>query len=187
MNVKDPYEGPAFSLKNRMGRALWQVACLVLFRFSPRPFHGWRAFLLRRFGAQLGAHCHIYPGAKIWAPWNLVCEDHAAIADGVIVYNPSKVFLGSHSIVSQEAYLCGATHDYNSPEFPLISGPISIHAYAWVCARATVQANLTLGEGSILALGAVATRSLEPWTIYAGVPAKKIKSRVNVTLDSAQP
>ncbi|HEY9825446.1 MAG TPA: hypothetical protein V6D19_08365 [Stenomitos sp.] len=100
-----------------------------------------------------------------------------AIADEAIIYNPSLVFLGSHSIVSQQAYLCGASHDYNDPTFPLISAPIYMEAYSWVCARATVQMGVTLAEGSILGLGSIATKNLESWTIYAGIPAKKIKSR----------
>jgi putative colanic acid biosynthesis acetyltransferase WcaF len=86
--------------------------------------------------------------------------------------------LGTHSIVSQEAYLCGATHDYEDPAFPLIASEISVGSYAWICARATVQPGVAIGEGAVLALGSVATRNLEPWTVYAGVPARKIKARV---------
>jgi putative colanic acid biosynthesis acetyltransferase WcaF len=110
-------------------------------------------------------------------PWNLVCEDASAIADEAIVYNARPVFLGSHSVVSQQAYLCGASHDYNDPTFPLVSAPIRIEAYSWICARATVQMGVTVGEGAILALGAVATCDLEPWGIYAGLPARKVKER----------
>jgi putative colanic acid biosynthesis acetyltransferase WcaF len=86
--------------------------------------------------------------------------------------------MGSHAIVSQQAYLCGATHDYEDPAFRLIASPITLGAYSWVCARATVQPGVNLGEGAVLALGSVATRHLEPWTVYGGVPARKIKARV---------
>lgn len=59
----------------------------------------------------------------------------------------------------------------------MISAPIVVEKYAWICARATVQMGVTISEGAILGLGAVATKDLEPWSIYAGVPAKKIKNR----------
>jgi putative colanic acid biosynthesis acetyltransferase WcaF len=176
-SATDPYLVPAFPVKNKAKRAVWGLVRAVLFRPSPRPFHRWRAFLLRCFGAKLGANVHIYPTASIWAPWNLICEDMAAIGDGAIVYNPDKVTLGSHAIVSQQAYLCGATHDYEDPRFPLLSFPISIGSYAWICARATVQPGIVVGEGAVLALGSVATRDLKPWTVYAGVPARQIKLR----------
>jgi putative colanic acid biosynthesis acetyltransferase WcaF len=139
--------------------------------------HAWRAFILRCFGARLGPDCRIYPAARIWAPWNLICESAVAIADGAEIYNPAPVSLGSHSIVSQQAYLCGATHDLVEPGFPLVSAPIRIGPYAWVCARATVQMGVTLGEGAVLGLGSVATRDLDPWSIYAGIPARRIKDR----------
>jgi putative colanic acid biosynthesis acetyltransferase WcaF len=173
----DPYLVPAFSRRDRLRRFAWNVTCALLFRHSPRPLHRWRAFLLRSFGATVGKRCAIYPKAIIWAPWNLVCADTVAIADGAIIYNPSRVELGSHCVVSQEAYLCGATHDLDTAGFPLISGPIVVGAYAWLCARCTVQMGLRVSEGAVLGLGAVATSDLEPWTIYAGVPARKIRGR----------
>jgi putative colanic acid biosynthesis acetyltransferase WcaF len=100
-----------------------------------------------------------------------------AIADDAFIYNPSMVILGSHSTISQQAYLCGATHDYDDPRFPMISEPITLGAYCWVCARATVQMGVTMGEGSVLGLGAIATGDLEPWGVYAGIPARKVKDR----------
>jgi putative colanic acid biosynthesis acetyltransferase WcaF len=36
---------------------------------------------------------------------------------------------------------------------------------------------VTVGEGAVLGLGSVASKNLEPWTVYAGLPAKKIKER----------
>ena len=175
---KDPYLAASFSLGDRLMRLFWGVSYVLLFKLSPRPFHGWRAFLLRSFGAKLGEGCHIYPHAKIWAPWNLVCEDVVAVADDAIIYNPMPIVLGSHSTISQQAYLCGATHDYNLRSFPLIAAPIRIGAYAWICARATVQPGVHVAEGAVLGLGAVATKNLEPWSINVGIPARKIKDRI---------
>jgi putative colanic acid biosynthesis acetyltransferase WcaF len=58
---------------------------------------------------------------------------------------------------------------------------MSIGDHAWICARATVQPGVNVGEGAVLALGSVATKFMEPWTVYGGVPARKIKKRVNPT------
>jgi putative colanic acid biosynthesis acetyltransferase WcaF len=85
--------------------------------------------------------------------------------------------LGSHAILSQDAYVCAATHDYDDPAFPLIAYAMNIGAYAWVCARASVAPGVNVGEGAVLGLGSVATRSLDAWTVYAGVPAVKVKER----------
>jgi putative colanic acid biosynthesis acetyltransferase WcaF len=173
----DPTLVPAFSLRNRVTRLLWSLCYALLYRLSPRPLHAWRAFLLRAFGAKVGPACHFYPKGKIWAPWNLICEDRVTLADDAELYNPSPMYLASHAIVSQGAYICGATHLYNEPGFQLVSFPMRLGAYSWICARAAVNPGVNVGDGAILALGSVATKDLEPFGIYAGIPARKVKER----------
>jgi putative colanic acid biosynthesis acetyltransferase WcaF len=173
----DPYLRPAFSFRDRLRRLNWNICWAVLYRTSPRPLHSWRSFLLRLFGAKMGPNCHFYPKSKVWAPWNLICADQVTAGDGVEIYNPAPVTLGSHAILSQEAYVCAATHDYDDPAFPLIAYAMNIGSYAWICARASVAPGVNVGEGAVLGLGSVATRSLDAWTVYAGVPAVKVKER----------
>jgi len=93
--------------------------------------------------------------------------------------------MGSHAILSQGAYLCGATHDFDDPAFPLLAYAMQVGAYAWICARASVGPGVNVGEGAVLGLGSVATRHLEPWTVYAGVPAVKVKERKQFLVDPA--
>lgn len=173
----DAYTRPAFSLGNRLRRLVWNIVWLLLYRTSPRPFHAWRAMLLRAFGATLGPDCHFYPASKVWAPWNLFCEDHVAAGDGVEIYNPSPIRLDSHVILSQGCYLCGATHDADDPAFPLLSYRMHLGRYAWICARASVAPGVNVGEGAVLGLASVAVRDLAPWTIYSGHPAQPIRER----------
>jgi putative colanic acid biosynthesis acetyltransferase WcaF len=175
--VENPYLKAQTSLRNRLGRVAWELVYALLFRPSPRPLHGWRSWLLRRFGARLGAHCHIYPKCRIWAPWNLRCDDGAAIADEAIIYNVAEVQLGVHAIVSQAAYLCTATHDIDDPDFPMISASIVIGRFAWVCARACVLPGVSIGDGAVLGLASVTSRDLDPWQVYAGMPARCIRER----------
>jgi putative colanic acid biosynthesis acetyltransferase WcaF len=173
----DPYLRPAFSFSDRMRRLNWNICWTLLYKTSPRPLHSWRSFLLRLFGATMGANCHFYPRSKVWAPWNLICADQVTAGDGAEIYNPAPVTLGSHAILSQDAYVCGATHDYDDAGFPLIAYAMNIGAYAWVCARASVAPGVNVGEGAVLGLGSVATRNLDAWGVYAGVPAVKVKER----------
>jgi putative colanic acid biosynthesis acetyltransferase WcaF len=174
---ESPYERASFSPGHRLARLIWQCTYLVLYRISPRPLHAWRSMILRVFGAKIGRGCHFYPGGKVWAPWNLLCEDRCTLADGAEIYNPSPVYLESHCVISQQAYICGATHDYNDPEFPMISYAMRLGAYSWICARSSVGPGVHVGAGAVLGLGSVATRDLEPWTVYSGAPAVKVKER----------
>lgn len=165
-----------FSLRNRAARQVWNLVWLLLFRPTPRFLHGWRRCLLRAFGARIAERAHIYAGARVWAPWNLVVGREAGIADGADIYNPARVEIGEYAVISQGAYLCGASHDYTSMDFPLISAPIVVGARAWVAARAIVKMGVTLGDGCVVGAGSVVTRDMPAWTVCAGVPCRPIRT-----------
>jgi putative colanic acid biosynthesis acetyltransferase WcaF len=99
------------TLSNRLGRLLWIVVSTALFRFSPTICHGWRRGLLRLFGARIAQGAKAYPGAKIWAPWNLTMEAYSCLADNVDCYNVAPIRIGAYATVSQYSYLCSASHD----------------------------------------------------------------------------
>ena len=76
------HTGASFSLGNRLARVVWNLVQGTVFRWSPRPLHGWRSWLLRLFGAKVGRGVHVYAGARIWAPWNVEIGDETGVADG---------------------------------------------------------------------------------------------------------
>jgi len=173
----DALRRPSFGLRDKLRRLFWQAVWLLLFRTSPTPFHGWRSAILRLFGARIGPDNFIYPTARVWAPWLLETGAVVTLGPGVEVYNPGGVMLGHHTILSQDAYLCGATHDYNSRDFSYVKKPIVTGPYAWICARAIVLPGVNCAEGCVLGAGSVASRNMEPWTVYAGNPARAVKTR----------
>ncbi len=173
----DPLLRPVYTWQARAKRSLWVMVWIFLFRPTPPPLHHWRCFLLRLFGAKLGAINFIYPSARIWAPWLLKTGDLVTIGRGAEIYNPGGVSLGHRTIVSQDAYLCGATHDYQTPEFTYITKFIQTEPQVWICARAMVLPGVCCKEGSVLGAAAVATQNLEAWTVYAGNPAMPVRKR----------
>lgn len=174
----DPYREASFALGSRLRRQLWYLVQASLFRFSLRPLHGWRSFLLRLFGAKLGVGCHVYPGVKIWAPWNLSCGAFVGIADGVTLYSMDLITIGDYAVISQGAHLCTGTHDYNSRNFQLVTRPITIGAHAWVCAEAFLHPGVVLPDGVVIGARSVVTKSVpQAWAVYAGNPCVIVKQR----------
>ena len=165
------------SLKNRFGRIIWGIVYLVLFRLTPVPCFGWRRMLLRCFGAKLASSVHIYPSARIWAPWNLTMESRACLAQEVYCYNVDQVFLGADSTVSFRSFLCTASHDINHPQRPLVTAPIRIERGAYLFADAFIGMNVTIGEGAVVAARAVVVRSVAPFDVVGGNPARVISHR----------
>lgn len=167
------------SLANKLARLAWQCVSLLAFRPFVGPlFKRWRNLVLRVFGARLGRHCVIASSAKIWAPWNLTLRDYVAIGPCADVYNVAPIVMGSNITISQESYLCTASHDISKIKKPLVTARIEIQDSAWVCARAIVLPGVKLGEGAIIAAGAVVTKDVAPWTVVGGNPARVIKKRV---------
>lgn len=157
---------------------VWSFFYVLFFRISPRPFHGWRRFILRLFGARIGIGVHIYPGVKIWAPWNLDIRDKAGIASGVNLYSQGTITIGKYAVVSQGSHVCAGTHDYETPGFPLITKPIQIDDFAWVAADVFIHPGVRIGEGAVIGARSVVSRDIPQWKIAVGFPCEVIKDRL---------
>lgn len=166
-----------FGFRNRMGRVIWGWVYIIFFRYSPRPFHAWRSFLLRIFGAKLGRHVHIYPSVKIWAPWNLAAGDRVGVGDFAVLYNQDLITIGGDAVISQGVHLCTGTHDYTTPEHRLFTRPIYIGAFAWICAEVFVHPGVRIGDGAVISARAVVVKDMPAWMVSAGHPCHPIKKR----------
>jgi len=165
-----------YSKRELFRRILWGFG-RSLFRFSPRPCFGWRRFVLRCFGAKIGAHVNTYPSTWIYFPWNLSVGDWSAIGEHAFIYNLGPVSLGKRVTVSHRAQLCAGTHDYTKADLPLLRPAIVILDQVWVCADAFVGPGVTVAEGAIVGARAVVMKDVAPWTIVGGNPARVIKKR----------
>ncbi len=158
-------------------RALWECAQLPFYPLRPRALSPLRVALLRMFGARIGKHVLICGGVRVHVPWNLELGDFVAIGDKVEIYNLAPVRVAAHSVISQHAYLCSASHDYTRTDFPLYAEPITVGGQAWIAAGAFVAPGVTIGEGSVIGARAVVLQDVPPWVVAAGNPCKVIKPR----------
>lgn len=165
-------------IRNKMTRGVWYVTRGVLFKpFRGPLFRHWRIFLLRCFGADIGRGCKVEASCTIWWPGNLVMGNYACLADSVDCYNVSKISIGDYATVSQRAFLCSASHATDTLARPLIHEPIKIEPHAWICAESFIGPGVVVHEGAVLGARGLAARDLEAWTIYAGSPARRLKTR----------
>ncbi|MCC7351643.1 MAG: putative colanic acid biosynthesis acetyltransferase [Phycisphaerales bacterium] len=110
-------------------------------------------------------------------PWRLSIGPNVAIGPRVHLYNLGGISIGHHVVISQDAYICGGTHDYTMLAYPLIRKKITIGNYVWIAAGAFIGPGVTIGDGAIIGARAVVMKDVAPWTIVAGNPAKVIKKR----------
>ena len=157
---------------------LWYYIGFPLIKSGLIPFSGLKVWILRQLGASVGEGVRIKPGVRIKFPWKLTIGDHSWIGENAWLDNVGTITIGDNVCISQGAYLCTGNHDWRLPTFDLRVGEIHIQSGSWLGAKAVVGPGVTVGAGAILTLGSVATRSLNPMTIYSGNPAQAIKTRV---------
>ncbi len=109
----------------------------------------------------IGAYCLLSAGAGI------VMEDFSGLSHGVKVYSKTDDYSGRHltNPMVPEKYL-GIT-----------SGEVRFERHALIGSGTIVLPKVVVGEGSSVGALSLINKSLEPWGVYFGAPAKKIKAR----------
>ena len=170
-------ESSPWTFREKLIRAIWMLVGRPVFRLSFHNWYGFRASLLRLFGAKIGKDVRIRPTVNVEIPWNLDIRDGVTVGDFAILYSLGTISIGERTIVSQYAHLCAGTHDHTDRRFPLIRDTIHIGPDAWIGADAFVGPNVRIGRLSVLGARSSAYKDLDPATVYVGNPAKKLKVR----------
>lgn len=171
---RSPYTG-----RELLGRRLWAVVEATLFRWSPEMCHGWRARLLKLFGADIPrpGEVVIFPSATVYFPWQLRLEPRAMVGRHVKLYNLARITLRRGANVSQFAHLCAGSHDYRQWAMPLVRSEIVIGENAWVAADVFIGPGVTVGELSVVGARSVVVNDLPPRMVCVGHPCRPVKPR----------
>lgn len=163
--------------------AMWRAADLM-----PPPA---RMALLRRALGTCGKTTWIEYGCRLRRPECIHVGDDVIIGQGtrLMGYSQAGIYIGNHVMFAQEIFATTVGHFFDGeihqpPAFETTGtyGEIHVGDWAWIGARATLLPGVRVGEGAVVAAGAVVARDVPPWTIVGGVPAKVIKPRPE-TLD----
>ena len=183
MPKEDPYLGQGcltpYPREEIARRMYWTVVQSTLFRWSPRPFHGFRARLLKLFGANIPepSKVVVFPTASVVFPWKLTLAPHSMIGPNVTIYNLAQVSLLRGANISQNCHICAGTHDYGRWSMPLVAKPIIIGENAWLGADVFVGPGISIGGLCVVGARSVVVRDLPPRTVCAGNPCRVLKDR----------
>jgi acetyltransferase-like isoleucine patch superfamily enzyme len=128
-------------------------------------------------GATIGRDVVLKPGVEVLSPRGLKIGSHTNIGRHVQLDSRGGITIGDNVNISDDAAIFTAEHDIQSPDFLTTSAPVVIGDRVWLCFRSIVLPGVTLGEGCVVASGAVVTKDTLPFSVVAGVPAKVIGSR----------
>lgn len=155
------------------GLANWFLnQCLTWF-----PSKRIRRLFFRVLGVDFKGKAKFYAGVQVRNPKGIHVGEGVSVGPGVLLDGRMGLTLGKNSVIAYEAILWTLNHDYNDVHFCGKGAPVVVGDYAWICSRATVLPGITIGEGAVVAAGAVVTKNVEPYAVVAGVPAKVIGHR----------
>lgn len=157
---------------------LWMIVQGSLFAWSPQFLYGWRRFLLRLFGADIGEKVIVRQSARITYPWKLKIGDFTWIGDNVVLYTWGDISIGHDTVISQNSYLCAAGHNFTTPSFDTFQKPITIGSQVWIATDVFVAPGVTIGDAAVIGARSTVLSDLPEAMICYGNPAKPIKPRV---------
>lgn len=141
-----------------------------------------RALLYRLFGVPIGR------GTVISSPlrfgWygevyrNLAIGNHSFFNSKVFIDTTAPVSIGDHVTFGHDVSLITSHHDMGRPTHragDVVPKPISIGDGAWIAAHVTILPGVRIGEGAVIAAGAVVARDVPAHTLVGGVPARLIR------------
>jgi putative colanic acid biosynthesis acetyltransferase WcaF len=177
-----PFYAPAIyrshhSVADKLYLLCWRMARIPCFRLTPARLNLIRIICLRLFGADVASTAVIHPTCRVYSPRMLRLGERSCLAERVDCYNVATIAIANDVTVSQDAFLCTASHDIDSPDRRLVARPISIDEGAWVFARAIILPGVAIARGAVVAAGAVVHESVARASVVAGNPARIIRER----------
>lgn len=147
---------------------------------------GIRYALLKSIARECGDNVAVYPGAYILNPQNLSIGSNVSIQPMCYLECGNSddigIVIGNDVSIAHGATVMATSHLYTDKNIPIKDQGVEtktvvISDNVWIGAKATVLCGVKILEGTIIGSNAVVTKDAESESVYAGVPARKIKNR----------
>lgn len=142
------------------------------------PIYVIRKNYLKLLGMTIKDKSKIDMGSYILSPSKISVDSYSHINHGSLLDGRGGLVIGESVSISYNVKLITGTHDIQSSSFNEVFKKIVIGKYVWIGVGAIVLPGVVIGEGAVVAAGSVVTKSVEPYTIVAGIPAKEISKRI---------
>jgi acetyltransferase-like isoleucine patch superfamily enzyme len=141
------------------------------------PIHFFRKTAYRVCGVKIGRGTSCHWRTRFYRPSRLKIGNNSIIGNDAMLDARNGITIGNNVSLSMGVWVWTMEHDPQDPWYAALGGPVVIHDYAWVSCRVVIMPGVTIGEGAVVAGGAVVTKDVPPYSIVGGVPAKVIGER----------
>lgn len=174
---KVTYKNILPKILNRFLTVLSEFWLLILRIIGYIPSHLIRKFFYIISGIDLPFSSTIQMGANFFHPGGISIGENTIIGYRTFLDGRGTLKIGSHVDIASEVLIYTDEHDIHSPSFGNSFAPVSISDYVFIGPRAIILPGVNIGKGAVIAAGAVVTKSVPDFEVWAGVPAKKISDR----------
>ena len=144
------------------------------------PFHTIRNLYLRIVLKHLGKNTEVCRNIDFRSPQRIEIGDNTTINKHVVLDGRGGILkIGNSVDIAQDCRIWTLQHDYNSPTYAAVGSDVIIENYVWIASGATILPGVKIAEVAVIATGAIVTKDVPPYSIMAGIPAKKIGERSN--------
>jgi acetyltransferase-like isoleucine patch superfamily enzyme len=167
-----------YTLWEKLFRKGWQR--YMLFQISLLPSHHLRKFVYKALGAEVGKNVVFHFKTEIRGIHKLKIGKGTIVGDNVLLAAQRGLTIGENVNISSNVSIYSDAHDHRDPYFrctPQTTRPITIGNRVWLGSNAIVLTGVNIGEGAVCCAGCVVTQDVEPYTVVAGIPAKKVNER----------
>ncbi len=166
-----------FKIINRFRNILLDLKLYVLWLVGYIPSHLFRNMLYKLAGLTMGKGSTLHMGARFYNPKNITIGEGTIVGDHIFIDGRDKVFIGDHTDIASEVMIYNSEHNLSDPYFGATEEPVKIGSYCFIGPRVIIMPGVNIGDGAVVAGGAVVTKSVAENTIVGGVPAKLIGER----------
>lgn len=141
------------------------------------PFWHLRRLYLKAVGMKISKGAFMDKHNRIINPNRISIGQNSHINEYCIIDGRGGMQIGDNVSISCRANIVTGSHNYTSGNFSLRLINIIIEDYVWIGVGATILQGVKIGKGAVVCAGAVVTGDVPPFTVVAGVPARKIGMR----------
>jgi len=162
---------------NRVKTVALEFELMLLRWVGYVPSHLFRGVCYQLAGIKMGNGSTVHMWANFFNPAKIIIGKDTIVGDHCFLDGRDSLVIGDHVDIASQVLIYNSEHDLEAEDFRAITAPVKIGNYVFIGPRAIILPGVEIGEGAVIAAGAVVTKNVTPFKIVGGIPAKEIGER----------